>query len=279
MDGKQCDGWVHSLKGQTVCFTGKVLIDGEWTVQKRCGEMAKLLGAKSWKPDFSRKVTAVVHGDLASQIVTDSHRQYSQKLLGAEQERDQGRHVHIVDADGFADLLKNLPARCRELRRTTSGNHLLVLPRPGDGILGGPLQRHQAGRHKVGALTIDLNRLDEGTEAHEATVAALIAYLALKQVEVCTHARNAPRFDAGWSRGEDVFIAEVKSLTDTSEDQQIRLGIGQILDYIHQLQGVRTFGQVRPVLVLEKRPADPRWSSLAEANGILLTWAPEFVGC
>lgn len=276
---KQCDGWVHSLAGHTVCFTGKVLIDGEWTIRNRCGELAQLHGAESWRPDFSRKITVVVHGDLASQVVTDQRRQYSEKLLGAERERNRGHHVCIVDADGFTDLLEDFPARCRELRHTTSPNHLLVLPQPGDGILGGPLQRRHTVRHQASELRLDLNRLDEATEAHESTVDALIHHLALQHIGVCTPARNAPRFDAGWSRGEDVFIAEVKSLTGAIEDQQIRLGIGQILDYVHQLKSARTFGRIRPVLVLEKRPTDLRWSSLAEANSILLTWAPEFLGC
>jgi hypothetical protein len=31
--------------------------------------------------------------------------------------------------------------------------------------------------------------------------------------------------------------------------------------------------------VLEKQPTDPRWISLAESSGILLTWAPGFAGC
>ncbi|WP_329169811.1 hypothetical protein OG754_00495 [Streptomyces decoyicus] len=110
-------------------------------------------------------------------------------------------------------------------------------------------------------------------------IAALIDHLSGQNIELRGHARNAPRFDAGWSRDDDVFIAEVKSLTGASEDQQIRLGIGQVLDYAHQIQLARTFGRVRPVLVLEKQSADPRWTSLAEASGILLTWAPAFAGC
>jgi len=111
------------------------------------------------------------------------------------------------------------------------------------------------------------------------TIAALIEYLSRQHIELRAHARNAPRFDAGWSRNGDVFVAEVKSLTGASEDQQIRLGIGQVLDYAHQLQLARTYGRIRPVLVLEKQPTDPRWTSLAEASGILLTWAPGFAGC
>ncbi|MGC2996912.1 hypothetical protein ACPF8X_00475 [Streptomyces sp. G35A] len=30
-----------------------------------------------------------------------------------------------------------------------------------------------------------------------------------------------------------IFMAEVKSLTGTSQDQHIRLGAGQVLDYAH----------------------------------------------
>ena len=63
--------------------------------------------------------------------------------------------------------------------------------------------------------------------------------------------------------------------------QRHRLGIGQVLDYAVTLRsclpnGVET---IRPVLVLEKQPADPaRWEAVAAAAGIELTWAPDFAG-
>ncbi|MEO3785162.1 hypothetical protein ABGB12_17660 [Actinocorallia sp. B10E7] len=108
---------------------------------------------------------------------------------------------------------------------------------------------------------------------------ALIEHLAQKEIKARQHARNAPRFDAGWTHDDDVFVAEVKSLTGTSEEQQIRLGIGQILDYAHQLRSTHPDDRIRPVLVLEKQPTDPRWTSVADQSGILLTWAPDFAGC
>jgi hypothetical protein len=125
-------------------------------------------------------------------------------------------------------------------------------------------------------LILDLNRLDKATAVHEATVGALLAHLSDQGVEVRSHAPGAPAFDAGWSRGKDLFIAEVKSLTGAREDQQIRLGIGQVLDYAHQLRTAHPRRRLHPVLVLEKRPVDPRWSSLAQSVGIRLTWGPEF---
>lgn len=280
MAGSACDGWVRSLEGQTLAFTGKVLLDGEWTLRDDCAVMARMRGAVGWKDDFSRKVTLLVHGDLASQSVTDDVRQYSKKLVRAAWERDRNFHVCVVDADGFSDLLNHAPARCRELRRVNmDSDQVLVLRQPGDGVLGGPLEPRSVGSHSSVGLELDLSQLDRATFAHEETVTLLIRHLAAQGIEVRGHARGAPRFDAGWSRGDFVYIAEVKSLTGTSEDQQIRLGMGQILDYVHQLAKARTFGDIQPVLVLEKRPKDVRWESLFEARGVLLAWGPSFNGC
>ncbi|SEC01749.1 hypothetical protein SAMN05216483_0887 [Streptomyces sp. 2131.1] len=103
-------------------------------------------------------------------------------------------------------------------------------------------------------------------------------HLAQRDITVHTFARNSPQFDAGWVIEDEIFIAEVKSLTGTSQDQQIRLGIGQVLDYVHQLQRPGSGHSIRPVLVLEKRPMDGRWASLAQAVGIRLAWGPRFEG-
>ncbi|MBM9508517.1 hypothetical protein ITX44_28975 [Streptomyces sp. KK5PA1] len=226
-------------------------------------------------------MTLVVHGDLASQAVTDARRQYSGTLVRAAWERDRGFHVCVVDAEGFTDLLAGHSARCRELLRLRgeAKEKVMVLSQPGDGVLGGPLRRHASGRHDPAELILDLNLLDEGTEAHESTLTALVSHLADQGIEVRGHARKAPRFDAGWTRGDDVFVAEVKSLSPANEVQQIRLGIGQVLDYADQVQHQEALHRVRPTLVLERQPTDPRWRRLADSHGILLTWGPNFEGC
>ncbi len=276
MSGLTCQGTVRSLRGHTVCFTGRVLIHGEWTVRPRCAELAEECDADT-KTDFSRKITLLVYGDLASKVVTDSRRAYSSKLVDADASRNGGRHVCVVDADGFSRLLKRRPAPCLELRKSGAGRVRPVPAAPArKEILGGPLRVRKPGQRPSVDLTLDLTRLDKATAVHEATVGALLAYLSDQGIGVRTHALGAPAFDAGWLRGKDVFIAEVKSLTGAREDQQIRLGIGQVLDYAHQLRTAHPGRRLHPVLVLEKRPVDPRWSSLAQSVGIRLTWAPEF---
>lgn len=279
MPGRPCEGTVHRLNGQTICFTGRVLVDGEWTVRTHCAERARRQAATP-KADFSQKVTLVVYGDLASKVVTDDRRTYSSTLVDAEAERSRGRHVCVVDGDGFSKLLRRRPAPCLELRKARTGRVRPVAATATEAhILGGPLRvRRTAARRASGDLTLDLNRLDEATAVHEVTVGALIAHLSRQGIEACTHASGAPAFDAGWSRGEDIFVAEVKSLTGTREDQQIRLGIGQILDYAHQLRSAHPSTVIHPVLVLEKHPSAVRWTALADDVGLRLTWAPDFSG-
>lgn len=209
MPGQPCTGTVRGLKGQPICFTGRVLVDGMWSVRTDCAKRAGPLGAIP-KTDFSRKVTLVVYGDLASKVVTDDRRAYSSTLVDAEAERSRGRHVCEVDADGFSKLLKGRPAPCLELTRAGAGRVRPVAAATTEGrILGRPLRVRRTGRRLSGDLTLDLSRLDKATTAHEATIGALIAHLSRQDIEACTYAPGAPEFDAGWSRGDEVFVAEI----------------------------------------------------------------------
>ncbi|MFI5875362.1 hypothetical protein ACIBAH_23450 [Streptomyces sp. NPDC051445] len=211
--------------------------------------------------------------------MSDDRRAYSSTLVAAEAERGRGRHVCVVDAAGFSALLRGRPAPCLELRRARTGRVRPVAATTTEArVLGGPLRLRRTGRRAPGDLTLDLSRLDAATVAHEATVGALIEHLSRRGIEACTNAAGAPEFDAGWSQGEDIFVAEVKSLTGAREDQQIRLGIGQILDYAHQLRSAHPSTVIHPVLVLEKRPSADRWAGLADGVGLRLIWAPDFTG-
>ena len=130
--------WVTSFQGQVLAFTGKVLVDGDWTVREDCALMAKRRGALDWKPDMSAKVTLLVYGDLASANVTDKTRGYSKKLALAERLRSDGKSIAVIDGPGFSDLCTGFPARNRILRPESTDEYL-VLPQVGEGILGGPL--------------------------------------------------------------------------------------------------------------------------------------------
>jgi hypothetical protein len=270
----QCDGWVASLRGHTVAYTGNVLIDGTRVSQADCAKRAERKGA-GWRDDWSSEVTLLVHGDLAGKQVIDPERGYSRKLVSALHSRRRGRHVHVVDADGFGDLLAGVTASCRRLGRR--GGQVVVVPEVGDRILGGPLKPRRApNRTGSEALRIDWDRVDAATAAHEQTIRALSAHLGRTGIKARAHWRGGPQFDAGWARDRTVYVAEVKSLRGARQDQQIRLGLGQLLDYVYRTP--KGAGRVAPVLVLERQPAGDHWGGLCAAHGVHLTWAPDFPG-
>jgi predicted RNA-binding protein with PUA-like domain len=79
-----------------------------------------------------------------------------------------------------------------------------------------------------------------------------------------------PDYDLAWETKLAIVVVEVKSCTKANEVRQLRLGIGQVLDYEDAL---RARGRaVQPVVYLERSPSDPRWSGLTERHGIQLVW-------
>lgn len=72
-------------------------------------------------------------------------------------------------------------------------------------------------------------------------------------------------------------------LTDENETWQIRLAIGQVLDYVHTLDSLRRVDSlpphwmgvraVRGVVAVERQPHKPgHWKGLCDKLGIILTW-------
>lgn len=280
MDVRACSGWVESLRGQMITFTGKVTIDEARVNRAECAALALSAHAVGVLDDVSGVTTLLVHGDLVGQVVRNPTLAYSNKLIAVQKtrtSRDPGVHVHVVDSNGFADLLDGTAVRCRRLHR--SGNGIAIKKENGEGILGGRVKPRKVGTRSTAKLSIDLDALDAATTAHEATVVALAQHLKRQGIDACGPHRGAPQFDIGWPQGTTVFVGEVKSLNSTNQAQQIRLGLGQVLDYAYQLDGLRTRGnKVRPVLILEEEPDDARWGGLADSLGVLLTYGPLFPG-
>jgi hypothetical protein len=79
-----------------------------------------------------------------------------------------------------------------------------------------------------------------------------------------------PAFDLAWFVEQTLFVVEVKSCTQDNQTQQLRLGIGQVLDYEDTL--LARGHTVQPVLYLEQQPGDLRWSGLTRRHGIQLIW-------
>ena len=136
----------------------------------------------------------------------------------------------------------------------------------------------------------DPDKVDRGTTAHKDTQDALAEALRNAGLEPRSPQPGDPAFDIAWRGGDaegTAFICEVKSLTTQNETSQIRLAIGQVLDYAHALDSLRKAGAlplrwkgvqaVRAVVAVERLPAeDARWAGLCEKHGIILTWPEEY---
>ncbi|GHD90129.1 hypothetical protein GCM10010508_33620 [Streptomyces naganishii JCM 4654] len=226
-------------------FTGKTLVDGEWVFRKDCISRAGTLGA-ACQDSFSKRVTLVVHGELAGNV-KDTDRGLSRKLLKVIESRRAGQHIHVVDAAGFSDLLFGAPARCRDLKM--QGDQVTVLPEVGDGILGGPFDRLGLRNRRISQLEAHI--FGRGTPRHERLLTSLVNQVAGRtHLEVRGPARRAPQFDLGWVDGPTAYGAWVASPESPNGE-----GLDPLEEAARQigrsLRSIRSQTQLRPLMALD----------------------------
>jgi len=113
-----------------------------------------------------------------------------------------------------------------------------------------------------------------GWRAHARTLNALAAHLSGTGAVPLRPTPDGPQFDCAWEGGGHWWVAEVKSVTDDNEAEQIRRGIGQVVDYRHALADA-TGSEVRAALVLEREPAS-RYVEVCAGAGVVVAWPGAF---
>ena len=98
---------------------------------------------------------------------------------------------------------------------------------------------------------------------------ALAEVLRQAGIEPRSRLPREPNFDIAWETEGTVFVAEVKSITDDNEEEQLRLGLGQVLRYRHRLQALG-HDHVVAVLAPERAPRDSSWRDLCDEVGVVL---------
>ncbi|MFC9975231.1 hypothetical protein ACFVH6_30485 [Spirillospora sp. NPDC127200] len=107
--------------------------------------------------------------------------------------------------------------------------------------------------------------------AHRRLQNQLAAELRARGIEPLSPSVADPDFDIAWrATSEHLTVCEIKSLTPSNEIAQLRTGLGQLLDYLDQLQ--HRAKAVHGVLWIERPPSDDRWISLCDRAGVLLGW-------
>lgn len=106
-----CNGFVTTLRGQTVTMTGKVVVRGEHVKRDTLAKVIETKGAR-FKNDLTGQISLLIHGDLTGQIVANMKIQFSDKLLEIINQDHRKHHVCVVSSAGFSELLDGGTAKC-----------------------------------------------------------------------------------------------------------------------------------------------------------------------
>lgn len=123
-------------------------------------------------------------------------------------------------------------------------------------------------------FSIDPDLVDRALRGHAETQEALAAAVRAADLTPRSPVPGEPVFDIAWDDGDDIVVAEVKSLTKRNEERQLRLALGQVIRYAHLLSVKGS--SVRKVIAVEREPSDPSWAELCAQSGVTLVWPATF---
>jgi hypothetical protein len=153
---------------------------------------------------------------------------------------------------------------------------VLTTPAPADPDAGGmpyspPPRTGRAAERKTRVFEVDTDLIDRGTTAHMDVQDALAEALRTHGLQPLSPKPGDPQFDIAWIQEDVAYITEVKSLTAANEERQLRLGLGQVLSYLHLLNWPDAHA-ARAVLAVERRPTADYWTTLCAEHDVILTW-------
>ncbi|MFY1650325.1 hypothetical protein ACN27J_05435 [Solwaraspora sp. WMMB762] len=144
-----------------------------------------------------------------------------------------------------------------------------LMPQP---VPGAPFDRPYRSPVVDPAALTDTRAFDKkayvaGCDEHDRLSRWLIDTLAATGVLVGTGLAGVP-VDLAWQDADGrQYIAEVKSLVGASPEDQLRLGLGQVLEYRHLLA---LLGRAVTPILLTSAPVDVVWRDICRDNGVTL---------
>lgn len=146
-----------------------------------------------------------------------------------------------------------------------------AVPPTATGVAYRPADENVDVQTRVPRLPPDPDAYGDGLSMHRRLQNHLAALAAGASHEVLSPSPTDPEFDVAW-RGVDgtVTVVEVKSLHEANEVKQLRLGVGQVLDYADALR--RRGLEVTAVLYVPRAPSDDRWLDITKSVGVELHW-------
>ncbi|MDX8031746.1 hypothetical protein SK803_16090 [Lentzea sp. BCCO 10_0856] len=121
--------------------------------------------------------------------------------------------------------------------------------------------------------TISREKLGHANRMHSLLQNQLASFVKEQGLQPLSPTTSDAPFDIAFWLNDRLVLCEVKSLPVTSEVDQLRYGLGQLLEYAHDY--MCRGDEVQPVLYVERRPSDRRWEMICSLNGVVLAWPEE----
>ena len=118
-------------------------------------------------------------------------------------------------------------------------------------------------------FTTDPNLLDRALQIHSLTQNMVAQWVLSHGLVPVSPSEETCDFDIAWKGTANRIVCEVKSISDSNERHQFRLGLGQILEYAFHLEAV-------PILVVSRKPITSNLQEIAKKSGVLLLWPEIF---
>lgn len=252
--------WIESLRGQNVIVSGdfRPLMDMNRTelhsVLRRLG--ANIHSDVKWSTDL------LIRADSPMWL----YGKFGEREAELAENQQRGQDVGVIDASDLATLIEGRGVWARD---PMSG------PQPTPPV-GQPYVVALPGGDNTAALFArDPAAVERALAGHATTQNALADFLRNNGIIPLSPAGSAAQFDLAWCAGDTIWVAEIKSITAQNESVQMRLGLGQVIEYAWRLRQ-RHACEVRAVLVPEGPPGDPSWIEIAQQPGVLVSWPSAF---
>ena len=116
----------------------------------------------------------------------------------------------------------------------------------------------------------DPNLLDRALQLHSITQNTIANWVLGEGLKPISPNSETCDFDIAWESDHGRVVCEVKSLSDTNEVHQFRLGLGQVLEYAHLTSAT-------PLLMFSRKPNNLGLIEAAQNSGVKVLW-PEILG-
>lgn len=126
-------------------------------------------------------------------------------------------------------------------------------------------------------FTVDPAVMERSLKGHAQTQNLVAKHLNRRGLIPRSPMPGEPQYDIAWLSNDEIFVAEIKSLTNQNEEAQLRLGLGQLLRYRSLLKQKGKL--VLAFLIVERAPSDLTWIDACEDVGIRLLWPENLHTC